>query len=152
MEQRITFPETSLSDIDKIRQERFVDWLENGVHLEHLFEIAKAQYRQKICITNCDESQKEKRGCVKGRGLDMNNCQITHCMHLIKSANKKLNEEFLKHIALHPMVNDKPLFFAGNKKAGIKKSSLILIPRDITLVTTKTTNEIIDNVDAIIDH
>lgn len=114
MKNRITFLETILTDIDKIRQERLIDWLENGIHLEQKFEIVKAQYRQKIC-SKCDESQRERRGCVIGRGVDVNNNPITHCTHLVNSANKKLNSGWLKHIDLHPAVNNKPLFFTEKK-------------------------------------
>ena len=44
-------------------------------------------------------------------------------MHLINSANRKLDGEFLKHIHFHPTVHDKPLFFAVKNKNNSKKSN-----------------------------
>jgi len=117
MSHRISFSHVTLTDIDKIRKERVIDWLENGIHLEHLFEIAKAQYRQKICICKCDSVQKIKRGCVKGRGLDMYGAPVTHCMHLNDSANKKLEEKFNQHMSLHPAVSGKKWFVSKKTKS-----------------------------------
>ena len=98
----LNFIDIKNNPLQEIYQNRLIDWHENGENIIRLYEKHEEEYRKKICV-NCDDVQKEKRGCYRSKELDSNGNLKTSCEHMSKAGCKKLKEIRLKHINFHPM-------------------------------------------------
>ena len=95
----LNVPETPLQ---KIYQNRIIDWEEERDHIFDLFEIHKEKYRKKICV-KCNDEQKVQRNCGVGKGLDSNGNMRTYCAHMDRACTKKYQKRVWNHIDLHPL-------------------------------------------------
>lgn len=115
MDERISFPQTSLTELDKIRQDRMLDWLEDGVGLKQRFEITEAQYRQKSCKKCIQQNNQKIRGCIESNSIDILGNKKTYCGHLRRAVNQRLRIKIIQHFDFHPALVNKQLFFIKNK-------------------------------------
>ena len=87
-------PHTSL---EKIYDHRVIDWIEDGMNLNHQRQIHREKYRAKICI-NCSSQQQEKRGCIF---VDIKSNKRS-CGHMERAVFQKFLKKSKKHTASHP--------------------------------------------------
>lgn len=98
----IEFLDVPKNSLDKIYQNRVIDWHEDTDHILHLFEKHAENYRKKICV-KCSNEQKIIRECCTTDEIDSNGNPKTWCRHMGVAGCKKLKPQIDKHIDFHPM-------------------------------------------------
>jgi len=104
LENNVFFNNPLLSDLDKIKQERLKDWLEDGNHLLKEFEFANALYRKKICSKCRNTLQQKTRNCIEREGRDILGNPKTNCMYMRIAVHSKLRNKIHAHIDFHPLI------------------------------------------------
>ena len=86
-----------LTPLEKVFDDRIIDWIEDGMNLNHQMQKHREKYRKKIC-TKCSDTQKEIRGCViVDEVLDKRDCS-----HMDSALNQKFREKNKIHTEANP--------------------------------------------------
>ena len=96
---RIEFlPSPEPTTLQKIFNERLIDWHEAGAILLTKMKKHKENYRKKIC-SKCSPKQQEKRKCVK---YTINGKELQSCGHMDSACGQYFKEEMNAHMNFHP--------------------------------------------------
>ena len=86
-----------LTPLEQIFDNRIIDWIEDGVILNHQRQKYRERYRTKIC-KNCTDEQKKKRSCVVvDQELDKRSCG-----HMERAVLQKFVDKAKIHTISHP--------------------------------------------------
>ena len=86
-----------LTPLEKIYDERVIDWVEDGMNINHQMQIHREKYRAKIC-SKCSDKQRETRECVIVDGVS----DKRDCSHMDKAVYAKFNKQNIIHLNSHP--------------------------------------------------
>jgi len=88
----------SITPLEKIYDERLIDWIEDGINLNHQREKHRERYRAKICA-KCTDEQKKYRNCV----VVDHNADKRSCGNMEKAVLQKFVEKAKIHSISHPL-------------------------------------------------
>ena len=82
---------------------RYLDWQEEGTHIQQLLREYNWNYRKKICA-KCPLTKQKELQCNR---LDnfRNGIQETYCKKMTKARSQKFRKVILRFIQFHPSKN-----------------------------------------------
>jgi len=87
--------------LDKILEERMIDWHENSSLLLRKMTEHREKYRKKICTGCIDTQQQKDRNCI---GMVIDGRKIFSCSHMDLAVCSKFKKEFDAHMNFHPAI------------------------------------------------
>ena len=86
-----------------LKEERLIDWYENGQSLKQQLYQYREDYREKICKSCIGTQQQKKRNCHTFPGFDSNGNLKRSCAHMEKSESNKFRKKIYAHVNFHPV-------------------------------------------------
>jgi len=104
----IFYPKRSLqgleeSNIGNTYDNRYLDWQEEGIHIQKLLREYNWNYRKKIC-SKCPVDTQRKLKCIQVDN-SRDGIQETYCKKMTKARSQKFRKTILNYMEFHPSHN-----------------------------------------------